>query len=103
MKWRGFRSNGIGRMAGSRGWSFPDQTLSARGGYLPAHYHEGRAPIFTEAAGPSGPRPQTASGARLWVGRVIASTADEAIKAAAVEFKTDVKKLIAIPGYESVP
>ena len=26
-----------------------------------------------------------------WVGRVIASTADEAIEAAAVEFKTDVK------------
>jgi hypothetical protein len=31
-----------------------------------------------------------------WVGQVIASTADEAIEAAAVEFKTDIRKLIAV-------
>lgn len=31
-----------------------------------------------------------------WVGQVIASTADEAIEAAAVEFRTDIKKLIAV-------
>jgi hypothetical protein len=34
------------------------------------------------------------------VGRVIASTADEAIEAAAVEFLTNVKKLIAVRRYE---
>jgi hypothetical protein len=31
-----------------------------------------------------------------WVGQVIASDADEAIEAAAVEFGTDVRKLIAV-------
>jgi hypothetical protein len=35
-----------------------------------------------------------------WIGRVIASTADAAIEAAAVEFNTDIKKLIAVPAYE---
>jgi hypothetical protein len=35
-----------------------------------------------------------------WVGRVIASTADEAVVAAAVEFKIDVKKLIAVCAHE---
>jgi hypothetical protein len=35
-----------------------------------------------------------------WIGRVVASTADEAIKAAAVEFKTDARKLIAVPAYK---
>jgi hypothetical protein len=32
-------------------------------------------------------------------GQVVASTADEAIAAAAVEFKTDAWKLIAVPRY----
>jgi hypothetical protein len=31
-----------------------------------------------------------------WIGQVIASTADEAIDAAAVEFETDIRKLIAV-------
>jgi hypothetical protein len=35
-----------------------------------------------------------------WVGRVIASTADEAIEVAAAEYKTDVWKLIAVHGFE---
>jgi hypothetical protein len=35
-----------------------------------------------------------------WVGQVVASSADDAIEAAAVEFKTDVKKLIAVRRYE---
>jgi hypothetical protein len=35
-----------------------------------------------------------------WVGRVVAPTADTAIEAAAVEFKTDAWKLIAVPAYE---
>jgi hypothetical protein len=35
-----------------------------------------------------------------WIGRVIASTTDEAINAAAVEFKTDPRKLIAVRSYE---
>jgi hypothetical protein len=35
-----------------------------------------------------------------WVGRVIASTADETIETAAVEFRTDAWKLIAVPAYE---
>jgi hypothetical protein len=35
-----------------------------------------------------------------WISRVIASTADEAIEAAAVEFKTDAWKLIAVRQYE---
>jgi hypothetical protein len=42
---------------------------------------------------------RAASRAR-WVGQVIASTADEAIEAAATEFKTDVKKLIAVRRYK---
>ncbi len=37
------------------------------------------------------------------VGQVVASTADEAIKAAAVEFKTDAWKLIAVCAYEIAP
>jgi hypothetical protein len=35
-----------------------------------------------------------------WVGQVVAPTADAAIEAAAVEFKTDAWKLIAVPAYE---
>jgi hypothetical protein len=35
-----------------------------------------------------------------WTGQVVASTADEAVEAAAVEFKTDAWKLIAVPRYE---
>jgi hypothetical protein len=35
-----------------------------------------------------------------WVGRVIAHSADAAIKAAAVEFKSDVRKLIAVRRFE---
>jgi hypothetical protein len=35
-----------------------------------------------------------------WLGRVVAPTADAAIEAAAVEFKTDAWKLIAVPAYE---
>jgi hypothetical protein len=31
-----------------------------------------------------------------WVGQVVAGNANEAIEAAAVEFRTDVKKLIAV-------
>jgi hypothetical protein len=42
---------------------------------------------------------RAASRAR-WVGQVIASTADEAIEAAATEFNTDVKKLIAVRRYK---
>jgi hypothetical protein len=42
---------------------------------------------------------RAASRAR-WVGQVIASTADEAIEAAATEFNTDIKKLIAVRRYE---
>jgi hypothetical protein len=42
---------------------------------------------------------RAASRAR-WIGPVIASTADEAIEAAAVEFNTDVKKLIAVRKFE---
>jgi hypothetical protein len=34
------------------------------------------------------------------VGQVIASTADEAIEAVAVEFKTAPKKLIPVPAYK---
>jgi hypothetical protein len=34
-----------------------------------------------------------------WVGQVVAATAEEAIEAA-VEFKTDVRKLIAVCAYE---
>jgi hypothetical protein len=41
------------------------------------------------------------AGARSrWVGRIIAADADEAIEAAAVEFRTDIKKLIAVRRYE---
>jgi hypothetical protein len=35
-----------------------------------------------------------------YVGQVVASTADEAIEAAAVEFRTDAWKLIAVRRYE---
>jgi hypothetical protein len=42
---------------------------------------------------------RAASTAR-WVGQVIASTADEAIEAAATEFNTDVRKLIAVRRYK---
>jgi hypothetical protein len=35
-----------------------------------------------------------------WIGRVIASTHDEAVEAAAVEFKTDAWKLIAVQCFE---
>ena len=35
-----------------------------------------------------------------WLGQVITSTADEAIEAAAVEFKTYAQKLIAVRRYE---
>ncbi len=35
-----------------------------------------------------------------WVGQVIATSGDEAIEAAAVEYRTDVKKLIAVRRYE---
>jgi hypothetical protein len=35
-----------------------------------------------------------------WVGRVIAADAGEAIETAAVEFRTDIKKLIAVRRYE---
>jgi hypothetical protein len=42
---------------------------------------------------------RAASRAR-WIGQVIASTADEAIAAAATEFNTDVKKLIAVRRYK---
>jgi hypothetical protein len=35
-----------------------------------------------------------------WIGRIIASSADAAIEAAAVEFKTDIKKLIAVRRFE---
>lgn len=35
-----------------------------------------------------------------WIGQVVAPTADAAIKAAAVEFKTDAWKLIAVPAYK---
>lgn len=35
-----------------------------------------------------------------WIGRVVAPTADAAIEASAVEFKTDAWKLIAMPAYE---
>jgi hypothetical protein len=31
-----------------------------------------------------------------WIGQVVAASADAAIEAAAVEFKTDIKKLIAV-------
>jgi hypothetical protein len=34
-----------------------------------------------------------------WVGQVIAADSDEAIDAAAVEFRTDVNKLIAVRRY----
>jgi hypothetical protein len=37
-----------------------------------------------------------------WVGRVIAISTDAAIEAAAVEFRTDAKKLIAVPAYRVV-
>lgn len=37
-----------------------------------------------------------------WVGRVIASTADEAVEVAAVEYKTDAWKLIAVHRFEIV-
>jgi hypothetical protein len=37
-----------------------------------------------------------------WVGRVIAADAHEAIEAAAVEFRTNVKKPIAVQRYEIV-
>jgi hypothetical protein len=37
----------------------------------------------------------TAAARARWVGRVIAHSADAAIEAAAVEFKTDIRKLIA--------
>jgi hypothetical protein len=42
---------------------------------------------------------RTAARAR-WIGRVSASTAEEAIEAAAIEFNTDAWKLIAVPAYE---
>jgi hypothetical protein len=35
-----------------------------------------------------------------WIGRVIAHSADAAIEAAAVEFKTDIRKLIAVRRFE---
>jgi hypothetical protein len=35
-----------------------------------------------------------------WVGQVIAITSDEAVASAAIEFNTDVKKLIAVRRYE---
>lgn len=35
-----------------------------------------------------------------WVGQVIAADADEAIQAAAAEFQTDIKKLIAVRRYD---
>jgi hypothetical protein len=35
-----------------------------------------------------------------WIGRAIASTADEAVKVAAFEFKTDAWKLIAVRRFE---
>jgi hypothetical protein len=35
-----------------------------------------------------------------WVGRVVAGDADAAIEMAAVEFRTDIKKLIAVRRYE---
>jgi hypothetical protein len=35
-----------------------------------------------------------------WIGRVIASSADQAVEAAAVEFKTDIKRLIAVRRFE---
>ena len=35
-----------------------------------------------------------------WVGQVIAETGDEAIEAAAIEFKTDAWKLIPVRRYE---
>jgi hypothetical protein len=38
-----------------------------------------------------------------WVGQVIATSADAAIEAAAVEFKTDAWKLIAVCAYEVAP
>ena len=42
---------------------------------------------------------RAASRAR-WVGQVIATSADEAIATAAVEFNTDIRKLIAVAAYE---
>jgi hypothetical protein len=44
---------------------------------------------------------RAASRAR-WVGSVIASTADEAIQAAAVTFRTNAWKLIAVRRYEII-
>jgi hypothetical protein len=38
-----------------------------------------------------------------WVGSVTASTADEAVEAAAVTFRTDAWKLIAVRRYEFIP
>ncbi len=38
-----------------------------------------------------------------WIGRVIASDAAEAIEVAAVEFRTDAWKLIAVQRFEIVP
>ncbi len=35
-----------------------------------------------------------------WIGRVIASTADEAVEVAAIEYRTDAWKLIAVRQYE---
>jgi hypothetical protein len=35
-----------------------------------------------------------------WIGQVVASTTDEAVEAAALDFKTDAWKLIAVPRYE---
>jgi hypothetical protein len=35
-----------------------------------------------------------------WIGRVVAPSADAAIEAAAVEFNTDVRKLIAVRRFE---
>jgi hypothetical protein len=42
---------------------------------------------------------RAASRAR-WVGQVVAISADAAIEAAAVEYRTDVRKLIAVRRYE---
>lgn len=38
-----------------------------------------------------------------WVGRVIAASADAAVEEAAVEFKTDAWKLIAVRRFEILP
>jgi hypothetical protein len=35
-----------------------------------------------------------------WIGQVVASTADKAVEAAAIEFKTDARKLIVVQRYE---